>query len=44
MNFYRIQELLEEHDCEDIKLDEIDFEDVKDDYSEEEVIVINKNI
>ena len=41
-NYYRIQELLEENDCEDIKLDEIDFEDVKDDYSEEEVIIFNR--
>lgn len=39
---YQIQEMLDEHDCEAIRLEEIDFEEVKDDYSDEELIIINK--
>ena len=38
-----IKELLDEYDCEDIRLEEIDFEDAKDDYADEELIVINEN-
>jgi len=40
--YYRIEELLDENDCDDISLEEIDFESVKDDYSDDELIIINK--
>lgn len=39
---WQIKELLDEHDCEDIRLEEVTIDDVKDDYYDVEVIVINK--
>lgn len=39
---WQIKELLDEHDCEDIRLEEVTVDDVKDDYYDVEVIVINK--
>lgn len=39
---WQIKELLDENDCEDIRLEEVTIDDVKDDYYDVEVIVINK--
>lgn len=39
---WKIRELLDEHDCEDIRLEEVTVDEVKDDHYDVEVIAINK--